>query len=108
MSRSASKIGVYIFFRESHEPLLLSEEIVDIGVHRYVQYTQGGEGEMVVYVQGEKRRVGLNETGSHQGAMEQPVTLLVWLGTYCSAGLGKFNIIPIAPEGVRKEEGGLN
>ena len=53
--RSAGEIGIDVFFRESHEFLLLSEEIVDIGVHRYVQYTQGGGGGGGVCT----RRVGL-------------------------------------------------
>ena len=40
--RSAGEIGVDVLFRESHELLLLSEKVVDIGIHRYVQYTQRG------------------------------------------------------------------
>ena len=43
-SRSASMIGVDVLVRESHELLLLSEEFAEIGVHRYVQYTQEAEG----------------------------------------------------------------
>lgn len=37
-------IGVDVLVRESHELLLLSEEFAEIGVHRYVQYTQEAEG----------------------------------------------------------------
>jgi hypothetical protein len=77
--RSAREIGVDIFLRESHELLLLSEEIVETRIHRYVQYTQGGGGwRWRCMYRGEKeRRVGLNEGGSSiKGPWEEPVTLL--------------------------------
>ena len=52
--RSASEIGVNVFFREGHELLLLSEEI---GIHRYVQYTQGRGGWWCLYKGVATRRI---------------------------------------------------
>ena len=52
--RSAGEIGVDVFFRESHELLLLSEEI---GIHRYVQYTQGRGGWWCLYKGVATRRI---------------------------------------------------
>ena len=54
--RSAGEIGINIFFGESHELLLLSEEIGEARVHCYVQYAQRGLAVVVaVYVQGRRR-----------------------------------------------------
>lgn len=58
--RSAREIGVDVFFRESHELLLLSEEIVEACIHRYVQYAytrgEGGGGGICTKGERETRR----------------------------------------------------
>ena len=93
-SRSTSEVGIDVFFWKSHEFLLLSEEVLEAGIHRYVPIHRGGGGG-VAYVQRsrEERRVGFDENGSHQGPWLEHVTLFALVGkTYCPAGLGKFNI----------------
>lgn len=42
--RSAGEIGIDVFVREGDELLLLSKELVETVIHRYVQYRQGWRG----------------------------------------------------------------
>jgi hypothetical protein len=94
--RSAGEIGIDVFFWESHELLLLSEEIVEIDIHRYVHNIHKGEGERWWCMYKGRRDASdlkLTKVVHIKGPREElTVTLLAWLGKYCLAGLGKFNI----------------
>ena len=104
--RSAGEIGIDVFFRESHELLLLSEEIIEIRTHRYVHKGEERRG-VVEYTQGEKeRRVGLNNGGSHQGAMGRISHVTFFSTTYSLAGLGKFNIDDNCSRGLHTQREG--
>jgi hypothetical protein len=107
--RSAGEIGVDIFFRERHELLLLSKEVVETCAHRYVQYTQRGRGMVEAYVQRREKRDAsdFNESGSHQGATGRAshVTCGKTILNNCLLGLGKFNLA-IAPGGDLREMSG--
>lgn len=77
--RSAGEIGIDVFLRERHKPVLLSKEIVEPSVHRYVQYTQRGRVEE--YVQRRERDASdFNEVVHIKGPREEPVTLLSLAG----------------------------
>lgn len=109
MFRSAGEIGVDVFFRERHQPVLLSEEIVEPSVHRYVQYTQGGRGVEEEYVQrreSETRRTLMKWFTSRDHGKSQSRYYLWWknLLNNCLPQLGKFNMPIDSGGGLRKDE----